>query len=219
MLAAMAGAGILCVPLVRMLKIASLVRASGAQRRGDINRTVHDLVGLAEIREREDLVTMAESAARMKDSLLIRGVTLALEGENSQAIRSKLESSYLGAALVSKTETADVVRSILTVLCLLFAFGGAVGIVASSIEGITISPLAGGLAAGAVFTGLLSSVMSRADWTVASSTRQSELLRRLIVVEGVIALAEGLDSAAMKRRLMHLLPGQNAIPGAVKRAA
>lgn len=210
MLAAMAGAGVLSVPMARMLKISNLVRASSKQRHGDLNRTVHDLVGLAEIREKHSLVVMAQSAATMKDPLLVRGVTLALEGQNSHAIRTRLEESYLGAQPQGGVGGGELVRSVCTCLALGLALVCATQLVLAANSGEVISPVTGALAAAAVFTGLVSSVVSRSDWTAASSVRQAELLRRLIVVEGVVSLAEGLDAAAMRRRLTGLMPGHGA---------
>ncbi len=222
MLGAMVGAGLLCVPLVRLLKISSLVRASAKQRHGDLNRTVHDLVGLAEIRQKHNLVTMAQSAATMKDPLLVRGVTLALEGQNPQEIRSHLEASYLGAQGNGEVNNWEIARNVSVSLSLVCAAVGAIQVVIASLNGTEISPVTGVFVALAVFTGMMSSVVSRADWTATSGVRRAEVLRRLIVVEGVISLAEGLDAVAMRRRLMGLMPGQGASSAATtqfKRAA
>ncbi len=210
MLGAMVGAGLLCVPLVRMLKISRLVRASAKQRHGDLNRTVHDLVGLAEIRHKHNLVTMAQSAATMKDPLLVRGVTLALEGQKPQEIRSQLETSYLGAQGNGEVNNWEIARSASLTLSLACAAVGAIQVLVASLTGGEISAITGVLVALSIFTGMMSSVMSRADWTATSGVRRAEVLRRLIVVEGVISLAEGLDAIAMRRRLMGMMPGQGA---------
>lgn len=208
MLGAMVGAGLLCVPLVRLLKISSLVRASAKQRHGDLNRTVHDLIGLAEIRQRHDVVEMAQSAATMKDPLLVRGVTMALEGHNPAVIRSQLEGAYLGVHANSEVGNWEIARGACIGLSLACAALGSIQIVWASVNGLSISPVTGVLVALAVFAGAIGSVVSRGDWSAANGVRSAELLRRLIVVEGVVSLAEGLDSKAMRQRLMGLMPGQ-----------
>ncbi len=207
MLGAMVSAGLLCVPLVRLLKISSLVRASANQRHGDLNRTVHDLVGLAEIRQKHSLVVMAQSAATMKDPLLARGVTMALEGRNSTAIRGQLEGSYLGAQGNASIGTWEIARSVCVCVSLIFAAIGAIQMVIAGINGTDISSVTAVVVAVSIFTGMISGVLSRGDWSTATGNR-SELLRRLIVVEGVVSLAEGLDAKRMRERLMGLMPGQ-----------
>ena len=215
-----AGAGLLCIPLLRLARAEQLVRVAGRPRGLDIHRTVLDLVSLAELRATGDLVSLSTGAAQMRDPLLLRGVTLAMQGRNGEQIRAALESGYLGRQFAQNEGMVSVMRSAFTFGMLLMGLVGCVMILYAAQSGRDLPPLAGALVAGAVFSGLLSSTLSRADWAGDQvSARRGEILRRLVVVEGVVALADGVGPAELRRRLSTLLPGSAGERQEQRRAA
>jgi hypothetical protein len=103
---------------------------------------------------------------------------------------------------------------------LLMGLAGCSLILYAAQSGRDVPPLAGAMVAGAVFTGLLSSTLSRADWAGdQAAERRGEILRRLIVVEGVVALADGAEPGEVRRRLSTLLPGSQGESQDLRRAA
>jgi chemotaxis protein MotA len=187
--------------------VAALKRAfAGAVRpAGEVVPTV---VGLADRARREGLLSLEDSLKDVDDEFLVKGVTLAIDGNDPEEVRNILEGELI-AKRRSERHAAKFFADAGAYAPTIGIIGTVMGLV-HVLENLAKPEELGHLIAAAFVATLWGVLSANVMWLPISNRlkrlTELELARMEIVIEGVAAIQSGANPRVVQYRLASLLP-------------
>jgi flagellar motor component MotA len=195
-------------PVAKWLGTDRLIAAhSGATC--DPYRTMNDIVSLAEVQDTRGHEAIIDQANGLRNPTLARAVRGISQVSSAATIRAHMERELFAPLTPATPRWVSVVSSpMLTISVGIFCMIGAGAILTSTTVGV--APITG--LALVVAATLYALFMAQAFTPVAKAANNStrEILNRLIILEGVTALAECQPPAQIRARLSGLFPAEEA---------
>lgn len=201
MLIAVAGA----FPLARWLGI-DQVTARFNPVVFDPHRTMNDIISLATVQQRNGPEALVQQAGGLRDPMLARSIRTIAQVPHLSVIRAHLERELFAPLAPTAPKSLTVLTSpMLLIPGALLCMVGAGVLLTSAAAGIAPFSFLGLFVAAGLYTLFLTQAMTpRAANSAAHASR--EMLSRLVILEGVTALAECQPPSVVRDRLARLFP-------------
>nr|CAA9270622.1 Flagellar motor rotation protein MotA [uncultured Armatimonadetes bacterium] len=202
------GATILSFPIERIRQLRAVVRKAFVAEDVDTGRIVRTLVGFADRARRDGLLSLEEDMRREPDPFLKKGIRLAIDGTDPEIVRDILETE-LAQLEARHREGANLLLSMGGFAPTLGVIGTVAGLVfmllemsdqesmGRKISGAFIATLYGVSFANLLFLPLGSKLKRRSE---------AEVLRREMMIEGILAVQSGDNPRLVEQKLTAFLP-------------
>jgi chemotaxis protein MotA len=171
---------------------------------------VPTIVGLADKARREGLLALEDAVKDVDDELLVKGVSLAIDGNDPEEVRTILESEVI-AKRRSDKQAAKFFSDAGAYAPTIGIIGTVMGLV-HVLENLARPEELGHLIAAAFLATLWGVMSANAMWLPIGNRlkRLSELdvARMEVVIEGVSAIQSGANPRVVRHRLVSLLPAE-----------
>lgn len=202
------GATILSFPIERIKAIPATLKKAFITEPVDYEDVIVTLVGFAERARREGLLVLEEDAKRESDAFLQKGIRLAIDGTDPEVVREILETeiTYLEGR---HAQGANVLLSMGGFAPTLGVIGTVAGLVfmlmdmsdqesmGRKISGAFIATLYGVSFANLILLPLGNKLKRRSE---------AEILRREMMVEGILSIQSGDNPRIVEEKLKVFLP-------------
>ena len=192
-------------PIARWLKL-DQATASFNPVLFDPHRTMNDIISLAHVQDRNGPEALVHQAGGLRDPLLARSIRILAQVPHVAAIRAHLERELFTPLAPSAPKSVTILTSptLLIPGALLCMVGTGVLLTSTSAGVAPFSALGLVVAAGLYALFLAQAMTPRTVNTAANASR--EMLSRLVILEGVTALAECQPPSVIRARLAALFP-------------
>ncbi len=195
-------------PVARWLGTDRLLQANGGAV-FDPYRTMNDIVSLAQVQDLHGPEALVDQASGLRNPTLARAVRSISQVSSAAAIRAHMERELFSPLTSHSPQWVSVVSSpLVTIPVGVFCMVGAGALLTGATIGVAPITGLGLVVAATLYALLLAQSVTPAVRTAATSTR--EMLNRLIILEGVTALAECQSPAQIRARLISLFPADEA---------
>jgi flagellar motor component MotA len=173
----------------------------------DPYRTMNDIISLAQVQNTYGPEAVVQQANGLRDPILARAVRSISLVSSPAVIRAHMERE-LFAPLATPTPRwlATLTSPIVLVPVGLFCMVGAGALFTGAVSGTAPLSAIGLIVAAALYTLFFAHALTPAT-TDAATTASREMLSRLVILEGVTALAECQPPDVVRQRLTALFPG------------
>ncbi|MHB9144824.1 MAG: motility protein A [Symbiobacteriia bacterium] len=203
------GATMISFSLEEMMALPKLIGKAFSGKEDDTTRVIDQIVTLVEKARREGLLTLQNDIKNLDDAFLIRGIELVVDGTDPQAVRSILETDI---AFMEKRHKAgagilDTAGGYAPTMGIIGTVMGLVNVLSHLNEGTDKLGPAIANAFLATFYGIFSAnVFFLPLGGKLKAKSATEVLRRELILEGVLSLQAGESPRIVREKLEVFLP-------------
>lgn len=207
------GATIISFPLARVLKIHTVILKSLFSKSTDIPATIKDLVRYAEVARREGILSLENLISDMKDPFIVRGIKMAVDGTDSELIRTIMETELesLMDRHAGAKQILDTVGKYAPAYGMIGTLMGLIFMLKNMDDPSTIG---GGMAVALITTlygALLSNVVTGPIAEKLGARDSEEVLAKTVIIAGVMSIQSGDNPRVVENKLLtYLSPSERA---------
>ncbi|MGE5589466.1 MAG: motility protein A [Bacillota bacterium] len=203
------GAVLVSFPLDEVMALPKLLGKAFGGKEDDPTRVIDQIVSLVEKARREGLLTLQNEVKNLDDEFLIRGIELVVDGTDPQAVRSILETDIAfmekrhkaGAGVLEAaggySPTMGIIGTVMGLVNVLSHLNEGTERLAEGIANAFMATFYGIFFANIFFLPLGGKLKAKSA---------SELLRRELILEGVLSLQAGESPRIVREKLEVFLP-------------
>lgn len=215
------GAVLVSVPLETVLRTINAVIDAFTTHTDDIEPVVRRLIGFAMESRRKGILTLEREIERTPDGFLRNALTLAVDGTNPKTSRQILDIENQAHRAVAETP-ADVLETAAGYTPTLGILGAVLGLIHVMEHLSEPAKLGSGIAVAFVATVYGVGAANLVLLPLATKLRErarAEALCREVIIEGIVALQEGLNPRLIEQALQSYVMPSRPAPPRVWRAA
>jgi chemotaxis protein MotA len=205
------GAVFVSMPLSAIIGAMKAIKTAFLPQKIDHDQVVKDIINYATKARRNGLISLEQEAQSVRDPFIKKGISLVVDGIDPQKLRETLEADI--------TAYEDHSKHSIEFYELAGGFAPTIGIIGAVLGLIHVmgnlsdtSKLGGGIAVAFVATiyGLLiANVICLPIGTKLKIRMKEEILRRVMILEGLIAIQNGENPHFIEQKLMAFVGGEH----------
>lgn len=205
------GAVFVSMPLSAIISAMKAVKGVFLPQKVDHEQVVKDIINYATKARRNGLISLEQEAQSARDPFIKKGISLVVDGIDPQKLRETLEADIMAFE--------DHTKHSIEFYELAGGFAPTIGIIGAVLGLIHVmgnlsdtSKLGGGIAVAFVATiyGLLiANVICLPIGTKLKIRMKEEILRRVMILEGLIAIQNGENPHFIEQKLMAFVGGEH----------
>ena len=203
------GATFVCFPLPAIISALKGVKAAFLPAKVDHEQVVKDIINYATKARRNGLISLEQEAQSVRDPFIKKGISLVVDGIDPQKLRETLEADIMAYEDHTKhtIEFYEAAGGFSPTIGIIGAVLGLIHVMANLSD---TSKLGGGIAVAFVATiyGLIvANVICLPIGTKLKIRMKEEMLRRIMILEGLIAIQNGENPHFIEQKLMAFVGG------------
>ncbi len=203
------GATFVCFPLPAIIGAFKAVKVAFLPAKVDHEQVVKDIINYATKARRNGLISLEQEAQSAKDPFIKKGISLVVDGIDPQKLRETLEADIMAFEDHTKhaVEFYEAAGGFSPTIGIIGAVLGLIHVMANLSD---TSKLGGGIAVAFVATiyGLIiANVVCLPIGTKLKIRMKEEILRRVMILEGLIAIQNGENPHFIEQKLMSFVGG------------
>ncbi len=203
------GATFVCFPLAVIINAFKDVKYAFLPNKVDHEGVVKDIINFATKARRNGLISLEQEAQTAKDMFIKKGISLVVDGIDPQKLRETLEADIVAYEDHSK-HSVEFFESAGGFAPTIGIIGAVLGLIHVMGNLSDTSKLGGGIAVAFVATIyglLLANVMCLPIGTKLKIRMKEEVLRRVMILEGLIAIQNGENPHFIEQKLKAFVGG------------
>ncbi len=203
------GATFVCFPLPSIISSFKAIKIAFLPAKVDHEQVVKDIINYATKARRNGLISLEQEAQSAKDPFIKKGISLVVDGIDPQKLRETLEADIMAFEDHTKhsVEFYEAAGGFSPTIGIIGAVLGLIHVMANLSD---TSKLGGGIAVAFVATiyGLIvANVICLPIGTKLKIRMKEEVLRRVMILEGLIAIQNGENPHFIEQKLMSFVGG------------
>ena len=203
------GATFVCFPLPAIINALKGVKVAFLPAKVDHEQVVKDIINYATKARRNGLISLEQEAQSARDPFIKKGISLVVDGIDPQKLRETLEADIMAFEDHTKhtIEFYEAAGGFSPTIGIIGAVLGLIHVMANLSD---TSKLGGGIAVAFVATiyGLIiANVICLPIGTKLKIRMKEEMLRRIMILEGLIAIQNGENPHFIEQKLMAYVGG------------
>ena len=203
------GATFVCFPLPAIINALKGVKVAFLPAKVDHEQVVKDIINYATKARRNGLISLEQEAQSARDPFIKKGISLVVDGIDPQKLRETLEADIMAFEDHTKhtIEFYEAAGGFSPTIGIIGAVLGLIHVMANLSD---TSKLGGGIAVAFVATiyGLIiANVICLQIGTKLKIRMKEEMLRRIMILEGLIAIQNGENPHFIEQKLMAYVGG------------
>ncbi|MBW4054362.1 MAG: flagellar motor protein [Proteobacteria bacterium] len=203
------GATFVCFPLSAIINALKGVKVVFLPAKVDHEQVVKDIINYATKARRNGLISLEQEAQSARDPFIKKGISLVVDGIDPQKLRETLEADIMAYEDHTKhtIEFYEAAGGFSPTIGIIGAVLGLIHVMANLSD---TSKLGGGIAVAFVATiyGLIvANVICLPIGTKLKIRMKEEMLRRIMILEGLIAIQNGENPHFIEQKLMAYVGG------------
>lgn len=205
------GATFICFPLASIIKAFKDVKIAFLPPKIDHDSVVKDIINYATKARRNGLISLEQEAQSAKDPFIKKGISLVVDGIDPQKLRETLEADIMAFEDHSKhsVEFYEAAGGFSPTIGIIGAVLGLIHVMSNLSD---TSKLGGGIAVAFVATiyGLMvANIVCLPIGTKLKIRMKEEVLRRVMILEGLIAIQNGENPHFIEQKLKAYVGGDH----------
>jgi chemotaxis protein MotA len=203
------GATFVCFPLPAIINALKGVKVAFLPAKVDHGQVVKDIINYATKARRNGLISLEQEAQSARDPFIKKGISLVVDGIDPQKLRETLEADIMAYEDHTKhtIEFYEAAGGFSPTIGIIGAVLGLIHVMGNLSD---TSKLGGGIAVAFVATiyGLIiANVVCLPIGTKLKIRMKEEMLRRIMILEGLIAIQNGENPHFIEQKLMAFVGG------------
>jgi chemotaxis protein MotA len=203
------GATFVCFPLPAIINALKGIKVAFLPAKVDHEQVVKDIINYATKARRNGLISLEQEAQSARDPFIKKGISLVVDGIDPQKLRETLEADIMAFEDHTKhtIEFYEAAGGFSPTIGIIGAVLGLIHVMANLSD---TSKLGGGIAVAFVATiyGLIiANVICLPIGTKLKIRMKEEMLRRIMILEGLIAIQNGENPHFIEQKLMAYVGG------------
>jgi chemotaxis protein MotA len=205
------GATFVCFPLPAIINALKGVKGAFLPAKVDHEQVVKDIINYATKARRNGLISLEQEAQSARDPFIKKGISLVVDGIDPQKLRETLEADIMAYEDHTKhtVEFYEAAGGFSPTIGIIGAVLGLIHVMGNLSD---TSKLGGGIAVAFVATiyGLIvANVLCLPIGTKLKIRMKEEVLRRVMILEGLIAIQNGENPHFIEQKLMAFVGGDH----------
>ena len=205
------GACFICFPLASIIKAFKDVKIAFLPDKVDHEGVVKDIINYATKARRNGLISLEQEAQAVKDPFIKKGISLVVDGIDPQKLRETLEADIMAFEEHQKhsIEFYEAAGGFSPTIGIIGAVLGLIHVMGNLSD---TSKLGGGIAVAFVATiyGLMiANIICLPIGTKLKIRMKEEMLRRIMILEGLIAIQNGENPHFIEQKLKAFVGGDH----------
>jgi chemotaxis protein MotA len=205
------GATFICFPLASIIKAFKDVKIAFLPPKVDHESVVKDIINYATKARRNGLISLEQEAQSVRDPFIKKGISLVVDGIDPQKLRETLEADIMAFEDHTKhsVEFYEAAGGFAPTIGIIGAVLGLIHVMSNLSD---TSKLGGGIAVAFVATiyGLMvANIICLPIGTKLKIRMKEEVLRRVMILEGLIAIQNGENPHFIEQKLKAFVGGEH----------